>query len=60
VIVEYGPDDMGRVRLKVNPLNAGPAPRIHYAEDAVTATESSPLLKDNRSAAHRHLFHHEG
>jgi hypothetical protein len=47
VIVEYGPDDMGRVRLKVNPLNAGPAPRIHYAEDAVTATESSPLLKDN-------------
>jgi len=57
VIVEYGPDDMGRVRLKVNPLNAGPAPRIHYAEDAV---KSSPLLKDNRSAAHRHLFHHEG
>ena len=29
----------------MNPQNAGPAPRIHYAEDA-PATEKSPQLKD--------------
>ncbi len=46
VVVEQGPDDEGRVRLKVNPVNAGPAPRIHYAEDA-PVSESSPLLKEN-------------
>jgi len=46
VVVEQGPDDDGRVRLKVNPVNAGPAPRIHFAEDAVVS-ESSPLLKEN-------------
>jgi hypothetical protein len=33
------------VRLRINPHNAGPAPRIHYAEDA-PVTESSPQLKD--------------
>ena len=38
--------DEGRVRLRVNPVNAGPAPRIHYAEDSVVS-ESSPVLKDN-------------
>jgi hypothetical protein len=46
VVPEQGPDDEGRVRLKVNPVNAGPAPRIHYAEDAPVST-SSPLLKEN-------------
>ena len=46
VVQEHGPDDEGRVRLKVNPVNAGPAPRIHYAEDA-PVSESSPVLKDN-------------
>ncbi|MEJ5366081.1 MAG: anti-phage-associated DUF499 domain-containing protein [Desulfosoma sp.] len=46
VVVEYGPDDEGQVRLKVNPVNAGPAPRIHYAEDG-TVSESSPVLKEN-------------
>jgi len=30
---------------RVNPQNAGPAPRIHYAEDA-PVSESSPQLKD--------------
>ncbi len=45
VIPEQGPDDEGRVRLKVNPINAGPTPRIHYAEDGpVSAT--SPLLQE--------------
>lgn len=46
VVREQGPDDEGWVHLKVNPVNAGPAPRIHYAEDA-QVSESSPLLKEN-------------
>ena len=46
VIAESEPDDEGSVRLRVNPQNAGPAPRIHYAEDA-PVSESSPQLKDN-------------
>src|SRR3972149_1195809 len=46
VIPESDPDDKGQVRLRVNPQNAGPAPRIHYAEDS-PVSESSPLLKDN-------------
>jgi hypothetical protein len=33
------------VRLRINPQNAGPAPRIHYSEDA-PVTEASPQLKD--------------
>jgi hypothetical protein len=45
VIPETEPDDAGRVRLRINPQNAGPAPRIHYAEDAAV-TEESPILKD--------------
>jgi hypothetical protein len=45
VIAETEPDDAGSVRLRVNPQNAGPAPRVHYAENAPVA-ESSPQLKD--------------
>jgi hypothetical protein len=45
VIAESDPDDEGRVRLRVNAQNAGPAPRIHFAEDA-PVTEKSPQLKD--------------
>ena len=45
VIAESEPDDEGKVRLRVNPQNAGPAPRIHYAEDA-PVSEASPQLKD--------------
>ncbi len=45
ILTETEPDDNGVVILKVNPQNAGPAPRIHYAEDA-SVTESSPQLKD--------------
>jgi hypothetical protein len=48
---ESGPDDNGTVRLRVNPQNAGPAPRIHYAEDA-TVSESSPQLKDQTLLTH--------
>jgi hypothetical protein len=46
VVAEPELGDEGRVRLKVNPLNAGPAPQIHFAEDTAVS-ESSPLLKDN-------------
>jgi hypothetical protein len=42
---DSGPDDDGTVRLRVNALNAGPVPRIHYAEDG-PVSESSPQLKD--------------
>ena len=45
VIAESEPDDTGKVRLRVNPQNAGPVPRIHYAEDG-PASEKSPQLKD--------------
>ena len=46
VVAEPELGDEGRVRLRVNPVNAGPAPRIHYAEDAAVS-EASPVLKDN-------------
>jgi hypothetical protein len=45
VIAEAAPDDNGNVRLRINPQNAGPAPRIHYAEDA-PVSEASPQLKE--------------
>lgn len=45
VILESEPDDEGKVRLRINPQNAGPVPRIYYAEDA-PASEDSPQLKD--------------
>ncbi len=45
VIAESEPDDEGKVRLRVNPQNAGPAPKIYYAEDT-PVSESSPRLKD--------------
>lgn len=47
VIAETAPDDAGSVRLRVNPQNAGPAPRIQYAEDG-PVSESCPQLKDNQ------------
>ena len=46
IVAEPELGDEGRVRLRVNPVNAGPAPRIHYAEDSVVS-DASPLLKDN-------------
>ena len=45
VITESEPDDEGKVRLRINPQNAGPVPRIHFAEDG-PVTEACPLLKD--------------
>src|SRR5262245_61109815 len=45
VIAESEPDDDGKVRLRINAQNAGPAPRIYYAEDG-PVSESSPQLTD--------------
>ncbi|MCA9988022.1 MAG: DUF499 domain-containing protein, partial [Anaerolineales bacterium] len=45
VITEYGPNDSGEVRLRINPQNAGPAPRIYLAEDG-PVSENSPQLTD--------------
>jgi hypothetical protein len=45
VIAEPELGDEGKVRLRVNPQNAGPAPRIYYAED-LPVSEASPQLKD--------------
>ena len=46
VVAEPELGDEGRVRLRVNPVNAGPAARIHHAEDS-SVSESSPVLKEN-------------
>ncbi|NWH04387.1 anti-phage-associated DUF499 domain-containing protein [Desulfobacter latus] len=40
------PDDQGKIRLKVDTVNAGNTPKIYYAEDG-EVSESSPQLKDN-------------
>src|SRR5271165_2129748 len=45
VVPETGPDDYGSVRLRIEPQNAGPAPRIHFAADG-PVSESSPILVD--------------
>ncbi len=45
VTEENEPDDNGRIRLRVTPLNAGPAPRIHFAEDGAVSA-SSPRLEE--------------
>ncbi|PDV96873.1 anti-phage-associated DUF499 domain-containing protein [Candidatus Chloroploca asiatica] len=45
VIPESTPDDAGKVRLRINPQHAGPAPRIFYAEDG-PVNEKSALLHD--------------
>lgn len=45
IIAESGPDDRGQVRLRINPQNAGPAPRIYLAEDG-PVSEASLQLND--------------
>ncbi len=45
IIAESAPNDSGSVRLRINPQNAGPAPRIYYAEDK-EVSESSQQLDD--------------
>ena len=47
VIAEEGtPDDAGKVRLKVDAVNAGNSPRIHYVEDG-TVTDNCPVLTES-------------
>jgi hypothetical protein len=45
VTEESEPDDAGKIRLRVTPLNGGPAPRVHFAEDG-SVTQSSPKLEE--------------
>lgn len=40
------PDDYGQVRLKIETVNAGSAPRVHYASDGAVS-EKSQVLKDS-------------
>jgi hypothetical protein len=49
VIAESEPNDDGNVRLRIHAQNAGPAPRIYYAEDG-PVSESSPQLTDQTFA----------
>jgi len=46
IVTESEPSDFGEVRLRINAQNAGPAPRIHFAEDA-PVSDSSPQIQDN-------------
>ncbi|MEE4359789.1 MAG: anti-phage-associated DUF499 domain-containing protein [Desulfococcaceae bacterium] len=42
---ESSPDDKGTVRLKVDAVNSGSAPRIHFQEDGEVSTDS-PVLSE--------------
>lgn len=42
---DSSPDDSGTIRLKIDVVNAGNNPRIHYSEDG-EVSESSPILND--------------
>ncbi|MGK5094175.1 DUF499 domain-containing protein [Deltaproteobacteria bacterium TL4] len=46
VLPDTDPDDRGKVRLKIDTVNAGNSPRIHYQEDGAVSAHS-PVLKDN-------------
>lgn len=43
IVPESEPDDDGKVRLRINPQNAGPVPRIYYGVDAPVSTASAQL-----------------
>jgi hypothetical protein len=45
-VTESEPSDHGEVRLRINAQNAGPAPRIHFAEDG-PVSDASPQIQDN-------------
>lgn len=46
VFSDSSPDDNGKVRLKIETINAGSSAKIHYQEDGEVTT-SSPILTDN-------------
>lgn len=45
VTAETDPDDEGYVRLHINPMDAGPQPVVHYAEDGPVSGQS-PVLPE--------------
>lgn len=46
VFADTSPDDQGRVRLKIDTVNAGHSPKIYYQEDGEVTTNST-VLTDN-------------
>ncbi|MDA8346579.1 MAG: DUF499 domain-containing protein [Thermaerobacter sp.] len=46
VTIAGKPDENGRVRLRVQPQNSGPAPRVYYAEEGLVS-EASPQVKED-------------
>ncbi|MGK5094757.1 anti-phage-associated DUF499 domain-containing protein [Deltaproteobacteria bacterium TL4] len=46
VFPDSNPDDMGKVRLKIDVVNSGNSPKIHYQEEDGAVSENSPVLKD--------------
>lgn len=46
VFPDSSPDDNGKVRLKIDVVNAGNSPKIHYQEDGEVTTKSA-VLTDN-------------
>jgi len=46
IIPDNTPDDNGKVRLKIDVVNAGNTPRIYYQEDGAVS-ESSSVLSEN-------------
>jgi hypothetical protein len=45
IVPEWTRED-GTVQLRINAVNGGPAPRIHYSQDSAVS-ESSPVLKES-------------
>lgn len=46
ITVLTDPDDEGKVKLRIETLNAGPAPRIYYQEDGAVSESSHVLSQD--------------
>lgn len=46
IVADNTPDDNGKVRLKIDTVNAGNSPKVHYQEDGVV-TLNSLLLNDD-------------
>lgn len=51
VFEETSPNDNGQVRLKLDVVNAGNSPKIHYQEDG-EATTHSPVLTEHTLVTH--------
>ena len=43
VTTETDPDDSGKVRLRINPIHAGPSPKIYFSENGPVSTKSKVL-----------------